>query len=286
MKLAIVGAGRAGISLGVLLARAGHDVVAAAGRSRASRDRVERHLPGVPFLGAKKAASLGEVVLLSVPDDRIREICEKLADALFGRRAVVHLSGANPLDDLAAAKEAGALTLSLHPLQAAPDVETAIERFPGSGFAVTSRSEEGFALGEELAADAGGRPFRLLDEHKPLYHAAAVFCSNYLTTTTGIAERLFAAAGIPEARSLFAPLAEASLATALLRGAGQGLTGPVIRGDAGTLRRNLEALKERAPDTIPVYVTLARAALELAAGAERLGARERSRVEEVLDGWT
>jgi predicted short-subunit dehydrogenase-like oxidoreductase (DUF2520 family) len=228
------------------------------------------------------------VVLLSVPDDRIRETCQTLArrGALSEDSSAVHLSGANPLEDLASAEEAGALVLSVHPLQTAPDVDTAIERFPGSGFAITARSEQGFALGEDLARSAGGRPFRLLDEHKPLYHAAAIFCSNYLTVSTGIAERLFAAAGIPEARSLFAPLAEASVDAALLRGAGEALTGPVVRGDAGTVRRNLEALKERAPDCIPVYLTLARAALDMVAGEKRLGPRERAGVEEVLDAWT
>lgn len=283
-----MGAGRVGTALGALLVRAGHTVAAAAGRGRASRERVERYLPGVPFVGSVEAATRGEVVLLSVPDDRIRQVCESLAlrGAFSESRAVVHLSGSNPLGDLAAAEGAGALSLSVHPLQAAPDVETAIERFPGCGFAVTARSEEGFALGEALAEGAGGRPFRLLDQHKPLYHAAAVFCSNFLTVTTGVAERLFVEAGIPEARALFAPLSEASLGTALLRGAGEALTGPVARGDAGTIRRNLEALKERAPDCVPVYLTLARAALDLVAEADRLGPGDRARVEEVLDEWT
>lgn len=288
MNVAVVGAGRVGTALGVLLSRAGHAVVAASGRGAGSRERVERHLPGVPFIGSVEAARRAEVVLLTVPDDRILDVCRTLAKrgGLDGGPAVVHVSGANPLDDLAPAAKAGALILSVHPLQAAPGVEAAIERFPGSGFAVTARDEEGFALGERLAADAGGRPFRLLDEHKPLYHAAAVFASNYLTVVEGMAEDLFERAGIPDPRPLFGPLAEGTLANVLERGAAESLTGPVARGDSGTVRRNLEALRDRAPAWVGSYVSLARAALELASSTGRVDRHDRARIEEVLDAWT
>jgi predicted short-subunit dehydrogenase-like oxidoreductase (DUF2520 family) len=274
--------------MGVLLSRAGHTVVAASGRGAGSRERVERHLPGVPFVGSVEAAKRAEVVLLSVPDDRILDVCVTLAKrgGLAAGPAVLHLSGANPLDDLAPAAEVGASTLSIHPLQAAPSVDAAIERFPGSGFAVTARDEEVFVLGERLAADAGGHPFRLLDEHKPLYHAAAVFASNYLAVVEGIAEELFAQAGIAEPRPLFGPLAEGTLASVLERGAAEALTGPVARGDAGTVRRNLEALRERAPGCVPSYVALARAALEVAGRAGRASEHHRAKIEEVLDAWT
>lgn len=288
MNVAVVGAGRVGTAMGVLLSRAGHTVAAVSGRGVGSRERAERHLPGVPVVGSVEAATRGEVVLLAVPDDRIRDVCATLAKrgGLGSGPAVVHLSGANPLDDLAPAAEVGASILSVHPLQAAPSVEAAIERFPGSGFAVTARDEEAFSLGERLAADAGGRPFRLLDEHKGLYHAAAVFASNYLVVVEGLAEDLFALAGIPDPRPLFGPLAEGTLANVLERGAREALTGPVARGDAGTVRKNLEALGERALSSVAPYAALARAAVRIAAGAGRLSDHDRIRIEEVLDAWT
>lgn len=274
--------------MGVLLSRAGHTVVGASGRGKGSRERAERYLPGAPFLGSVDAASRAEVVMLSVPDDRILDVCRTLAKrgGLDGRPAVLHLSGANPLDDLAPAAEVGSSTLSIHPLQTAPSVDAAIERFPGSGFAVTARGEEGFVLGERLASEAGGHPFRLLDEHKPLYHAAAVFASNYLAVVEGIAEELFALAGVPDPRPLFGPLAQGTLANVLERGAVEALTGPVARGDAGTVRRNLEALRERAPSCVEPYAALARAALDVAARSGRVSEHDRVRVEEVLDAWT
>jgi predicted short-subunit dehydrogenase-like oxidoreductase (DUF2520 family) len=286
MDVAVVGAGRVGTALGVLLDRAGHRVVAVSGRE-ASRARAEAWLPGVPFRSAADAARAAEVVVLGVPDDVLRPVCEEIALAGgFGEgRSVAHLSGAAPLLVLGPAEAVGARILSMHPMQTFPDVESGIERLPGSHVAVTAREEAGYATGERLARDVGGLPFRLSEERKPLYHAAAVFCSNYLVAVEGIAERLFRAAGLASPLEMFAPLAEASLANVLRAGPAAALTGPAVRGDAGSVRRNLEALTEHAPDAVPAYVALAAAALDLAEESGRLTPEGRAEVEEVLARW-
>ena len=285
MDLAVVGAGRVGTAFAVRLTSAGHRVVAASGRA-AARDRVERYLPGVPFLSSEEAVRSAEVVLVGVPDDAIAPVAAEIAPAL--RRDVVacHLSGAAPLEALSAVEEAGALPASIHPLQTFPDVATGVERLPGSAVAVTARAEAAYGVAETLARDAGGRPFRLADDRKPLYHAAAVFCSNYLTAVESIAERLFGAAGVPDPLRALAPLARASLDHALDLGPERALTGPAVRGDAGTVRRNLEALSQRAPDLVTPYLALARASLDLAARGGRVDAASRRRMEEVLASWT
>jgi predicted short-subunit dehydrogenase-like oxidoreductase (DUF2520 family) len=287
MDVAVVGAGRVGTALAVLLAKAGHRIVAVSGHE-ASRARADRHLPGTPFLPPDEAARGGEAVLLAVPDDVLPEVCDRVAAGGGFRKGqrVTHLSGSVPLLALGPARAAGATVLSTHPLQTFPDVESGIDRLPGAAVAVTAWDEEGFAAGERLARDAGARPFRLDEELKPLYHAAAVFCSNYLTVVEGMAEGLFREAGVAEPVPLFAPLAEATLENVVRLGPGPALTGPVARGDAGTLRRNLEALGRHAPDAIPAYVALARAAADLASSAGRLPRDRRGEIEEVLAGWT
>ena len=78
---------------------------------------------------------------------------------------------------------------------------------PGASFAVTALDEEGHALGERLARDAGGHPFRIADERKPLYHAAAVFASNYVVTVTALAEELERVAGVPDLVAALTPAA-------------------------------------------------------------------------------
>jgi predicted short-subunit dehydrogenase-like oxidoreductase (DUF2520 family) len=285
MDLAVVGAGRVGTSLAVLWRRAGHRIVAVAGGS-ATPERAARYLPEVPVLDAIGAAKAAEIVVIATPDASIGPVCEEMAaaGALDEAGAVVHASGATSLDALAAAAAVGASTLSVHPLQTCPTVEAGVERIPGSTFAVTAGDEDGYALGERLARDAGGSPVRIDDERKPLYHAAAVFASNYLVTVTALAEQLGLAAGIGDPIAAFAPLQEATLANVARVGPEEALTGPAVRGDAITLQRNLEALERYAPEAVPSYVVLADLALTLAERAGR-APQGRAAVEEVLDRW-
>jgi predicted short-subunit dehydrogenase-like oxidoreductase (DUF2520 family) len=279
----VVGAGRVGTGLAVLLMAAGHHIVAASGREQ-SRARVDRYLRDVPFGSDADAARAGDAVILAVPDEHIETTCSRLAAAgtLGSEKTVLHLSGSVSLGALEPARQSGAVVLSLHPLQSAPDVDAAINRFPGSAMAVTATGEDAYQLGERLARDAGGKPFRLPDEWKPLYHAAAVFGSNYLVVVESMADRLLHSAGLDNPVDLLAPLARATLENYLSEGA-SALTGPAARGDVGTVRRNLKALAAHAPEAVAAYVVLARAALDLAEDAGRLDPEARARVEEALE---
>jgi predicted short-subunit dehydrogenase-like oxidoreductase (DUF2520 family) len=288
--VALIGAGRVGTALTVLLERAGHRVVAASGR-KDSEERARQHLPFSafhPWSEAPEAAKSARVVILGVTDDVIEQVCSELVARVAIRRgqAVVHLSGSVGLDALEAARMVGALTLSIHPLQTFPDVETGIERLPGSAVAVTAPDDRGYAVGLRLAQDVGGRPFRLEDEDKALYHAAAVFCSNYLVAVEAMAEHLFKLAGLPDPLPMFAPLARSSLYAALWEGPEKALTGPAVRGDGGTIRRNLEALSKHAPEAVAPYVALAQVAAGLGLRSGRLSREGFARVVEALKGWS
>ena len=287
MDVAVVGAGRVGTAIAVLLRRAGHTVTAVSGR-RATPARAARHLPGVPVLAPSDAAGRGDLVLLAVPDDALSTMAVELAEASALRPGAwaVHVSGAVGLEVLAPLVAAGARRLAVHPLQTVPDVEGAIDRIPGSAVAVTADDGEGAALGERLARDIGGHPFRLADERRPLYHAGAVFASNYVVTAAGIAEELFREAGVPDPAAALVPLVRASLDNVARLGPAGALTGPAVRGDAGTVARNLEALRDAAPHAVRGYVELCRLALEIGERSGRLTAEGRAAVEEVLATWT
>jgi predicted short-subunit dehydrogenase-like oxidoreductase (DUF2520 family) len=152
--------------------------------------------------------------------------------------------------------------------------------------AVTAEDAEGYALGERVAEDLTARPFRLDDSMRPLYHAAAVFASNYLIVTSGIAEDLFRGAGLPDPRGAMLALQRASLDNVERLGPAEALTGPAVRGDAGTVERNLAALAQVRPDAVAAYVALCRAALGLATASGRLPDAARAAVEEVLTRWS
>jgi predicted short-subunit dehydrogenase-like oxidoreductase (DUF2520 family) len=285
--VALIGAGRVGTAFGVLLERAGHHVEAAAGR-RASFERVQRYLPFAKFTEPAEAARMGQVVIFGVPDDLIEKGCAAMATqgAFREGQLVLHTSGSMGLSALEPAAEAGAEVLSLHPLQTFPEVKDGIERLPGSPMAVTARTETGYARGEALALALGAVPFRLAEESKSLYHAAAVFCSNYLVVVEGVAEELFRLAGVEEPSVIMQPLARASFEATMERGAAAALTGPAARGDAGTVARTLEELRRRAPGAAHAYAVLAREAARLAELGGKLSRKARERLEEVLDPWT
>ena len=287
MKVAVIGAGRVGTAVAVLLQRAGHRIVAVSGGAQ-TRGRASLHLPDVPFREPADAASAAELVVVGTPDDAIAPTVEALAAAavLGPDRWICHLSGSLGLEALAAARDAGVGVFAIHPLQTFPDVGAAIDRLPGCPIAVTAGDEAGYGLGERLADDLGGDPFRLADELRPLYHAAAVFASNYLVTASAIAESLFAAAGVPDPARAMAPLQRASLEHVERFGPAHALTGPAVRGDAGTVRRNLEALERHAPALVPAYVAMAAATLDLAERSGRLPAGSRAAMEGVLAAWT
>jgi len=287
MKVAVVGAGRLGTAVAVALRRARHRIVGVAGRAE-THGRAHAHLPDVPVGEPAVVATEADLVIVGTPDDLVEPTVCALADAgaVGSGSWVAHLSGALGLDVLEAARSAGARVLAIHPLQTFPDVASAIDGLPGCAIAVTADDEEGYGLGERLAVDLGGVSFRLADEMRPLYHAAAVFASNYLIAASAIGESLFELAGVPDAAGAMAPLQRASLDHVERLGAVGALTGPAVRGDVGTLERNLDALRRHAPRLVGPYVAMARATVELAERSGRLDAASRDAVEDLLARWS
>jgi len=264
-------------------------VVAATG-GEPSRTRVLRYLPFTLFVepaDAARASRLAQVIIIGVPDDRVAPVCERVAaDGGFRPgQHVVHLSGALSLDVLRPAEAAGAEVLCLHPLQVFPTVGDGIRHLPGSAVAVTARSSAALALGQSLARDVGGVPFEVGDEVKPLYHAGAVFCSNYLVVVVRMAEWLFELAGIDQPLAKLEALARAALRSSFALGPEVALTGPASRGDVGSVTSNLDALDKRAPEAVRPYAALAAAAAALAVQSGRLPVEARRRLDEELARW-
>jgi predicted short-subunit dehydrogenase-like oxidoreductase (DUF2520 family) len=286
VRIAVIGAGRVGTAFAVLLARAGHDITAIAGRG-ATAERAAAWLPGVPILLPAEAAAFGDLLLLGVPDNVLEPLVAELAavGTVAAGTWVTHVSGATGLDVLSPLRDRGARRLATHPLQTFPDVDGAVRSLPGCRIAITADDHEGFVFGEWLGTELGAIPFRLSDTLRPLYHAAAVFASNYLVATTAVAERLFAASGVPDPAEAMHPLQTATLDNVARLGTGAALTGPAVRGDTATITRNLEALAEHAPDTIAAYVAMCRVALDVAVGTGRLSETDRAAVVTVLDRW-
>jgi len=232
--------------------------------------------PVPPWLGA-----VG-VVVLAVRDDALGALVEDLArSGGIGRgHVVLHLSGALTRALLAPLADAGAATGSMHPLMTVSlEPADAARHFRGAAF-VLEGDLEAVGVADALVRRLGGVPLTLAPEAKPLYHAGAVFASNYLVTMLAEALRLLGEAGIGHEAALAAllPLARATLDNVAAAGPAGALTGPIARGDAATLRRHLSALPHRDAE---LYRAVGRQTLRLAREAGLDEARA-ARLEEIL----
>lgn len=270
LAVGVVGAGRVGAVLGAALARAGHRVVAASAVSDESRERVERLLPGAQVLPPDEVARSCTLLLLAVPDDVLGPLVEGLAAtrALQPGQLVAHTCGAAGLGVLDPAVARGALPLALHPAMAMTGGSSDLARLSGASFGVTSPAALR-PVAEALVVEMGGEPVWVDDSARPLYHAALVSGANHLVTLVAESAALLRDAGVEEPGRLLGPLLGAALDNAL-RSGDAGQTGPVVRGDAGTVAAHLATLQREAPESVEVYLALARRTADRAIASRRL----------------
>jgi predicted short-subunit dehydrogenase-like oxidoreductase (DUF2520 family) len=185
----------------------------------------------------------GELVLLAVPDAAIRAVAEGQS---LGHGWIGHLSGATPLSAL----DPHERRFSLHPLQTFTR-RRGPEQLDGAWAAVTAETDEALAFAVELARLLGLRPFELADADRRLYHAGAAIAANYLVTLHRVASTLFEAAGAPP--EALEPLMRRTIDN------GFELTGPIERGDWGTVEAHRAAIRAVRPDLEPLYEVLAEA---------------------------
>lgn len=255
----LIGAGHVGRVLGRLFARHGcFDIQQVLTRSVASaRD-------GVAFIGAGDAVERYDqlqpaaVHVLAVGDDQIADACAALAGAVpLAGSVVFHCSGALASDQLRAARDAGALVASVHPIRSFADPSAVAAQFTGT-FCGIEGDAGALALLTPALTAIGARPVPIEASAKTVYHAAAVFASNYLVTVLDAALRAYQAAGIPEpvARQMAQPLASESMANVFRLGAAAALSGPIARGDMATVARQQRAVAGWDADTGELYQAL------------------------------
>jgi predicted short-subunit dehydrogenase-like oxidoreductase (DUF2520 family) len=268
LTVGVISAGRVGAVLGAALLRAGHRVEAVAAVSDASRRRADTLLPGVAILPVDQVAAVADLLVLAVPDDALAPLISGLVAADVVRRGslVMHTSGAHGVRILDPLTQRGALPLALHPVMTFTGTEVDLQRLAGASWGVTS-DEVLRPVAETLVLEMGSEPSWIAEELRPLYHAGLAFGANHLVTLVSQAADLLAAAGVERPQLMLGPLLGASLDNAL-RSGDRAMTGPVARGDSGTVATHLETLAQRAPETVDAYVAMARltAARALAAG--------------------
>ncbi len=279
-----IGAGRTATALALGLTKAGYQVSAVSSRSPASAQALAQKVPGCKAMPQPAdVLKRCDVLFLTVPDDAIAS----LAGALPWRpgQGAVHCSGALSMEVLSAARDRGALVGALHPLQTFATRDGRGKSLAGVTFAIEGEGELGVWL-EEAVRRLGGHSVSIAAQDRPLYHAAAVMSCGYVATLLDAAYALWEAMGFSreEAVKALLPLTRGTLDNVESQGARNAATGPIIRGDMGTVVTHLIALEARVPEAVPLYcqvgmsmVTLAhrQGAINMAQAAE-LGAFLRS----------
>ncbi|MGH8969665.1 MAG: Rossmann-like and DUF2520 domain-containing protein [Actinomycetes bacterium] len=267
LAVGVVGAGRVGAVLASALRGAGHSVVAASAVSDASTRRVADLLPGTEVLAPTDVVARAELALLTVPDDALPGLVDGLVAAGVVRpgQLLVHTSGRYGVAVLDAATRAGGLPLALHPAMTFTGRVEDVARLSGCSFGITA-PDPLRPIAEALVVEMGGEPQWVEEDRRVLYHAALAGGANHLTTLVNESVDLLRRCGVAEPSRLLAPLLGAALDNAL-RSGDSALTGPVARGDAGTVAAHIRELAGVSPEGKAAYVAMARLTADRALSA-------------------
>ncbi len=279
--IAFIGAGRVAAALARGFDRAGQRVAAIASRRPEAARAIAAAVTGCrAHASPQAAADEADLVFLTVPDDAIAPVAAAIA--WRADQSVVHCSGATEVAALASAAARGARTGGFHPLQSFADPETALAGLAACVIAIEAEEAALRATLEALARDLRARPIVLPPGARARYHCAGSFASPFIVGALHEAVKLWASFGVGEHEALAAlvPLARGTLDAVERDGTVGGLTGPVARGDAGTVARHLAALDG---PTAALYRALAAALVPIAIG-KGLPADKAAALARLLEG--
>jgi len=282
LKLGFIGAGTVGTALAVRLREKGYPVIAITSRTKSSADKLASMVSSCQAYDSKQAvADASELVFITTPDDAIPQVVTEVK--WRSGQNVVHCSGADSLDVLQKARDDGSQVGALHPLQTFASVTQAIDNLPGSAFALEA---EGLLLGilKEMAEALEGQGIVLGPGDKVLYHTAAVVACNYMVTLVKLATDLWQTFGVPtpEATQALLPLLQGTVNNIDNVGLPNCLTGPIARGDLGTIIKHLEALEKKAPAITPTYRDLGLQTIPIALNKGRINQQQAQELEAIL----
>lgn len=283
LKIGFIGAGTVGTALAVKLTEQGYQVTAIASRSLTSAQRLAERITGCQvYETAQGVADVAQLTFITTPDDAIPGVAA--GTRWHNGQSVVHCSGADSTDTLEPAREAGANTGCFHPLQTFASAEQAIDNLPGSTFALEAKDALLPVL-KEMATALEGNWVILEADDKVLYHAAAVIACNYTVTLTKLATDLWQTFNVPQAQATKAivPLLRGTVSNIESVGLPNCLTGPIARGDLGTISKHLKALGKANPSLLTTYKELGRQTIPIALAKGKIDSQKAEELQALLN---
>jgi predicted short-subunit dehydrogenase-like oxidoreductase (DUF2520 family) len=281
-SIGFVGAGKLANALAVALSHAGYQVRSIASRSFISADRLSSQIEGCrPQINCQNVVDSCELVFITTPDDAIKETAYSLK--WRPGQAAVHCSGADSSDCLECARDYGATVGVFHPLQTFAGGPDDPFVFKGITFCLEG-SGNLLSFLKRIAADLGGNHIVLRPDDKVLYHAAAVISCNYMVTLASIAATLWSEFGIDKDHAITAllPLMRSTIKNIEKKGLPDCLTGPISRGDTGTLRKHIEALRKCESGLEKAYCELGKLTLPIASQKGKVNIQTISEIKKIF----
>ncbi|MEC3909259.1 DUF2520 domain-containing protein [Sphingobium sp. CR2-8] len=263
-RIGIIGTGRVAQAMALALHAHSVDPMLVWGRTPTRRDAITARIGhSAPAQDLAQIASACDLILIAVSDDAIAPIVAALAEQRpTGAPLILHLSGRSGAAILTPLAQRGALTAAVHPAMTfTGDPDREVARMIGARFVVTGSTRPATGAAERLVALIGGVVEHVAEAQRALYHAALCHAANHLVTLMAGSCDALATAGIADPAALLAPLVRAALDNSLDRGIG-GLSGPLLRGDADTIRDHLAAISAHSPRLLPAYRAMATATLD------------------------
>lgn len=282
LKLGFIGAGTVGTALAVLLSHHGYEVAAVSSRGLTSAKNLAeavnlRHVPST----SQDVADISDLIFITTPDGIIPTVVSQVQWRTG--QSVIHCSGADSTDVLEPAKISGAMVGCFHPLQTFAGINEAMKNIPGSTFAIEAEPPLLSTL-KDMATAVGGDWIELKASDKAAYHAAAVIACNYLVTLIKLATDLWQTFSIPpdQATKSLLPLLRGTLNNIENIGLPQCLTGPVARGDTGTIKKHLATLEKVAPSVLSVYQELGLQTIPIALAKGKINEKQARELQTIL----
>ena len=283
LKLGFIGAGTVGTALAVRWNQKGYRVVAVSSRSQTSARNLAQTINGCQVFNNNQAvADSAEFVFITTPDDTIAPVASQIQ--WHPGQSVVHCSGADSTDILEPAKKLRAKVGVFHPLQTFASVRQAIENISGSTFALEAEEPLLNTL-KDMATALDGHWVELKASDKVVYHAAAVIACNYMVTLVKLATDLWQTFNVPphQATQALLPLLQGTLNNINNVGIPQCLTGPIARGDVGTIKKHLDALQKTAPNVLSTYRELGLQTIPVALAKGRIDEQQAQELKAILE---
>jgi len=271
-----------GTALAVRLQSRDYRVVAVSSRSRSSSENLAQAAGGCQVFDTNQGvADSAELVFVTTPDDNITPVVSTIQ--WHPGQSVVHCSGADSTEVLAPVQKSGAQVGVFHPLQTFASVSQAIENMPGSTFALEAE-EPLLSTLKDMASTLGGNWIVLKASDKVIYHAAAVIVCNYLVTLVKLATDLWQTFSVPadQATRALLPLVRGTVNSIDSLGIPGCLTGPIARGDSGTVTKHLDALLKLAPAVVPTYRELGLKTIPIALARGKINEHQAQELESIL----